>query len=389
MKFTNQNEILPYNGISGEDIYTRFDKISDQIYANCVEDLAPLFKMRTNESVNYTEHENKSFAIESLILGVLWICHANKSGEIKDSTFDEITHLKKLSKLSTVPRDVKQVFYRFRNEQLTKDSEPVILLPELSLTAYYRFIKWLEATEEYTFEVKILHKWFTYWAGKGESQFLFEINSILNAANTFIEFCNEQVQQYFNPEFFTTAIPQIKKDREDYFQVSKPLEEYYLNGIAAVWMNEINRNSYERYEEKLVMAPACMRINNGNNCTAIKDGKYLRCTKCNPGCNISKLNKVGEQEGFEVLIAIHQSAFKANIGQLRGKGVIGIACMSCLVSGGLMLLNKGIHAQCAILTHPGCSKHWSNKGIMTETDLEGIRNITRIYSPNLCNTSDS
>jgi hypothetical protein len=96
-------------------------------------------------------------------------------------------------------------------------------------------------------------------------------------------------------------------------------------------------------------------------------------------CSINKLKTIGDKLGFQVLIIPHESSlyssWKKDSTIKEDVGVIGIACVLNLVSGGLMLKEAGIAAQCVLLDYCGCKKHWHQEGLPTEINEKYMKKI--------------
>lgn len=385
MKLINHSYVLPY--LAGEKqnrgLYSALESAAQLSFERGKKELTKIISEKSrSETTN--ENEKKVVVFECLLVGVLWICHAEKAMASRESSLSDLKHLIKVAKSKTSSDILRKSYYSFRNHQLTIDISGKAYPLDLSLESFNKFMKWLNATEEYNYELKVIDDWYKYWLKAGKSQFLFDMNAILRYALAFEDICNKELSGFFNKEYFETEVHNISKAREDYFQVTKPISEYYLNGIGAVWMNNLNKQAFDAHKNKLVMAPGCMRPKNGTDCKASREGEYLRCNKCNTSCNINKLVHKGKEDDFDVLIALHQSTFKAEKSQLSGKGIVGIACMSCLIPGGLMLYEKGIHAQCSILSQPGCKKHWTSSGEMTGINLNELNVVLENYAPSSC-----
>lgn len=386
MKLNYQSNTLPYNG--EVNIYSQLEAVAAKVLTGCTRELHQI----TSQN-NITERKNEpdklNFTLEILTIGTLWFCHAEKASATRDSSLAEIDHLTNIANSNSSTEKLKTAFYTFRNQQLTSGFSNEAYPLELSVATANKLVKWLIATGEYKYEVKILKKWVNNWTLTGESIFLYEMNIILRCTQLLIDICDHELSGIYNKAYFDEAISAISKSREDYFQVTKSLPEYYLNSIGAVWMNTMNRSKFTEHKKRLVIAPGCMRPVNGLGCSAKRENEYFRCSKCNTLCNIKNLTEEGETNSFDVLFVLHQSKLKADKNVLKDKGVVGIACISYLVPGGLMLLENNIYAQCSILEQPGCKKHWTPKGEMTKINTQHLVEITRNYEPSTCNTSDS
>jgi hypothetical protein len=91
---------------------------------------------------------------------------------------------------------------------------------------------------------------------------------------------------------------------------------------------------------------------------------------------------MGRKFGFSVLMVPHESSvFSGDAGKKligEGVGIVGIACVSNLVSGGWKAKGLGLPPQCVLLDHCGCRKHWHEQGIATDINMGRLREILDI-----------
>jgi hypothetical protein len=382
------NHFLPYkiDAESEELFYYGLEKFSEEVFEKGKTDLKQIID-NIKDFNPISDNESKSVILELLLIGVLWKCHINDAVATDKSELAELNYSEKLIKNSSSSDIFRKIFYRMRADVLLHhDNFSQFENDEKSLR---KLINWLEVTGEYTYEIRVFENWFSYWHKQKFYTISAELTQILNFTNAFIKIGDNMMGSFLNPLFFNVFLKTIATNREDYFQIAKPEPEYLLNLIAAEWLNEINDEKFQSFDSKKIMVPGCMRPDNGKSCKAVADGAYLKCINCNNSCNINKLVKEANKQDFDVRIALHQSTFKAETRQLKNSAFVGVACAGCLISGGLMLEQKGIQAKCLILNKPGCNGHWSDTGEQTNISFSQIEKLLPGHAPNNCIASDS
>ncbi len=365
MKYDFNNNFVPYrvDGEKTEEFYSRLRIFSWEIFSTASIYFDEIISMSLQHTAK-SEVKRKETLIQLLTIGVFINCHSKKGIFYRENLISKgVCQEKNISPL-------------FDSEELINMQIDFAL--DFSLDDLKELIDYIKNTGEYAYEVPILEKWHKYWTDCNDKKFSTDICKVLLFTDLFIDGSQKYIGQYFNNEFFNRQV-NIDPRREDYFQVTKTKPEYFLNAISAMWMIDINREIFDSMPIKKVMVPGCMRPENGRNCQARHDGAYLQCSGCNNICNINKLRQTGQKKGFDVMIVLHQSTFKVDYEQLRGTGIVGVACMSCLLSGGLMLQEKGIKPLCVMLNKPGCKKHWTADGISTDIDYDELFRVLGIF----------
>ncbi len=111
-------------------------------------------------------------------------------------------------------------------------------------------------------------------------------------------------------------------------------------------------------------------------CKANKTQEGFKCTGCTHDCIVNHITSLGQQYGFKVLIIPHASTAFSKLSVEKGEvGIVGIACVLNLISGGYKAKSLGFEPQCVLLDYCGCKKHWHEKGLQTRIYLEGLRKI--------------
>jgi hypothetical protein len=89
--------------------------------------------------------------------------------------------------------------------------------------------------------------------------------------------------------------------------------------------------SYKKTDNKVLLVPACMQINNGKDCKAKQKGLDITCTSCNKNCRINKLTQLGQKNNFEVFIVPHSSSFTKWLKKWENSEKIGLVAVACLL----------------------------------------------------------
>ncbi len=193
----------------------------------------------------------------------------------------------------------------------------------------------------------------------------------------------ENVERYLN------EIRPGRYWKEDVIFCGRRRVEYHMNMVGAELMNRAYREAFLGTRSTLVLVPTCMRRNGDPSCKAKADGEtgWMSCVGCCADCQVKCISDRELEHGYQVYMVPHSSDLenqKKGSDQLETAedtsssdaapsfGVIGVACVLNLISGGWMLRRKGIPAQCVLLNYCGCKSHWHSEGIPTEIDLDRL-----------------
>lgn len=154
--------------------------------------------------------------------------------------------------------------------------------------------------------------------------------------------------------------------------------EYHLNMVGAELMNRAYRERFLRTKKKKVLLPICMRLKGEASCQAVRTDEGWVCQGCAKNCQVNRISAMGRETGFTALLIPHASiAFdRRNAADMPGEtGIIGVACLLNLISGGYRAKELGFEPQCVLLNYAGCVKHWHPEGIATSIDLNQLQQI--------------
>lgn len=86
-------------------------------------------------------------------------------------------------------------------------------------------------------------------------------------------------------------------------------------------------------------------------------------------------------ENTEVYLISHSSSFSEILKKWENKpeyGLVGVACVLNLITGGYEMKNLGIASQCVFLDGCGCKKHWHKEGLPTDINRTRLKNLIEL-----------
>lgn len=323
---------------------------------------------------------NEEYLLEFLTLAILWQLYSDDAFELSELPKKII---KKLVELRRQGGNIKSGVDFIRGILST-----IFLSPNsnyestinLSSKNFKKFITWLSASGEFEEEVKRFNNWEKYFSTLS----LKKLEEIFLAAAACALWFNERseivLEKYTRNvnSFLKNEYPK-HKFKEDIILCGRQRVEYHLNMVGAEIMNRAFRNDFLKTRIKKLLLPICMRYNNEKNCKAKHTQDGYVCRNCTAECRVSKLTEMGKKYGFEVLIIPHgSSAFREEKVKYGEIGIVGVACVLNLMSGGWKARNLNLVPQCVILDYCGCKNHWSNEGIVTDINIDQLKKVLDI-----------
>jgi len=374
------NEVIPMQPItySLKDTKGNSSKAYTDIHrATC------MILLKANQSLQYDVEDYQSYVhatglescrsfneymLELIMLGVLWRSNEKEAGKTTVLTTKVLHQLYLMRRKSPC---LKPAIDTLRGKMISSllyhEDEPGYL--DHSYSSFYRLLNWLDATGEYTEEVKRLNGWFRYAGSMDEKTFSQMISKAYNFAGLFEDTCRDILGDYTkNVGSFVENARKDYKYREDYALATRKEVEYHLNMVGAEILNMELSDRFIHAKRKIVLLPTCMRSFSAVDCKASKFGHARKCTNCNPECNIGKIRGHLRKSGIDVYLIPHSSDFSRFLKQWRDEpdiALVGIACVLNLLMGGYEMINLGIASQCVYLDHCGCKKHWDKEGAPT------------------------
>ena len=236
---------------------------------------------------------------------------------------------------------------------------------------------WLSATGEFKQEVSRFRDWRNYWGSLSPTKAGEEMEAVLGFASWFEDRCEQVLGSYTLPleRFLEEKYPKYRW-REDLVACGRKRVEYHANMVGAEILNRAYREAFLRQPKREVLLPSCM-CNHPEQCRAKESPLGLRCTGCDSDCRVHQLRNAGAKKGFGVILMKHQSSLFR--GWPAGEiAIVGVACVSTLIGGGLKAKASSIPAQCVLLDHCGCRSHWHESGIKTDINLAELYHLLEI-----------
>lgn len=246
-----------------------------------------------------------------------------------------------------------------------------------------KLLLWLESTGEFTLEVKRLRRWQDYMSGLQGTKADDIIATAITFGLWFENMSEERLGKYTaNIDRYLNEKRPERYWHEDVIFCGRRRVEYHLNMVGAEIMNRAFRKTFLGAAKKLLLLPACMRLLPGAKCRAVSLGRNTGCTGCTPECQVNRLFSLGRKLDFDVAIVSHESSISSNkekgLSFDPNTGVIGVACVLNLISGGWKLAEIGVPAQCVLLDYCGCKNHWHSEGIPTRINIDRLSKILMI-----------
>lgn len=371
-------------GAGSDQYYNDAAAFTDEVLAmagNLAQDLTCKYIQHLSENDKTALCPKEEHYFEFLTLGTLWQVYSGDATGLDRFPRQLLSGLARLRRqggnlkpgIDFVRGIISTIF-------LSPDLYDNITVQEPTLEQMDRLLDWLDAAGEFGREVARLRR----WRGFLESLPDAEASDMLATAITFAAWFEDVSEDALgiytqNVDRYLNEVRPEKYWHEDVIFCGRRRVEYHLNMVGAEIMNRVSREEFAAAGRKAVLLPACMCMHPFPACKAVGDGDSLVCMGCSAGCSVNRLKTLGEKHDFDVLVVPHESSIssagKGNMFIGPGTGIVGVACVLNLVSGGWMLKDMGIPAQCVVLDYCGCKNHWCSEGLPTEINISQLGKI--------------
>lgn len=369
---------------NSDEFYNLTSLYTDEVIAKAESLIGPVVRSYLDyhrlKSVGFSCSHGEA-VLEVLLLGTLWRIYGGDAMGIDDMPRNMLALLAEMRRQNG---NLKPGIDFLRGIMST-----IFLSPDLydnmqliapGLGNFSKLVLWLESTGEFVQEVKRLHKWQTYLSALKDTEAADIIASAITLSLWFENSSEEKLGSYTeNVERYLNETRPGRYWHEDVIFCGRRRVEYHLNMVGAEIMNRAFRKAFLGTDRKLLLLPACMRLLPGSKCRAVSSGKNAGCVGCTSECQVNQLVQLGKKLKFDVAVVSHESSISSSKGRDllldENTGVIGVACVLNLISGGWMLQESGIPAQCVLLDYCGCRNHWHNEGIPTAINVNRLKSI--------------
>jgi hypothetical protein len=372
-----------------DEFYQKLDAFTDEV-------VLEIHRMTLAVTEDYISHLKANggsrlcsldeHGFELLVLGTLWEIYSGDAGSLGEVPAQLLSGLAKLRRQGGI---MKPGFDFIRGIMSTIFMSPDLydhmFKLDISLDHLDKLLNWLDASGEFNQEVIRLRRWERYLHTLPEDTAKDILASAITLAGWFQSRSEEVLGGYTeNVDRYLNEVRPERYWREDVIFCGRRRVEYHLNMVGAGIMNRIYRDGFVKTAEKAVLIPACMRRLPTDECRGRTDEEGFHCAGCTAECSVFKLMQLGRKNGFAVHVLSHESSISKNRQQpeyLNSKtGVVGVACVLNLISGGWLLDSMGISAQCVLLDYCGCKNHWSREGIPTEINEAQLLQVLGLQS---------
>ncbi len=316
--------------------------------------------------------------LELLLIGTYWINYIKYALDLQSIPANIMKLLNSLrSKLKSVKHEIDKVRGLLTQTYLRSNIKESLSTRDINLYSFDRLLDWLSAAGEFTYEVPRLRLWFEYLKTLSDTNAFNIMSSAIAFASWFNVTSEEHLGKYTeNVECFLENNLKEHEFNEDFIMCNRQRVEYHVNMVGAEIMNRVYRKDFLETQYKLLLLPSCMRKFDDSLCKATHEDFGSKCSRCTNDCNIFELVKLGQVHNFNVRIIYHSSDTPTKDSNQSlspdNTGLIGVACLLNLISGGWKAKSMGFHPQCVILNFCGCRKHWHEKGIPTSIDIKQL-----------------
>ncbi len=247
-----------------------------------------------------------------------------------------------------------------------------------NITDLKSLICWLEETGEYDEEVIRLQQWQSFLENEKFLELEVLKEKLIMYARRFKEKVEAHLAPYItNVKSFRSQRAEYYKERKDYIFCMQPPIMYYLNMIGAQLLNEAYREAFIGTSKKVIFLPGCMPYRNQGKCQAVLNKGVYLCQGCSANCQVHQIAQMAQTYQAKAMVLYHESDLnKQKLKEHEGQvGVIGVACVLSLLSGGFKAKRLGYVPQCVLLDYCGCKQHWDENGIVTQINLQQIKKI--------------
>ncbi len=377
-------EVVTYSLRDGEgksdQYYRDIAVFTDEVLAGSQElqELVQAFRSYLLETKSESPRSQEEYGFELLMLGTLWRCYSRHSLGLPNVPRKVLTELAYLRNRSGCLKPGVDFLRGILATLYLSGSHNEVAVAALDPTLNHlgSLLKWLDATGEFRQEVKRLQDWQDFLATRSSREISDYLSAAIEFASWFEVRSVEALGRYTaDVELFLSDVGQNHRWKEDIIFCSRRRVEYHLSMVGAEIISRADRDAFLHTTRKEILVPKCMRSKPEGQCKAQKTKDGARCAGCAPGCKVNQLTRMGMKLGFGVLVISHESSAFAKRRENEDVGIVGVACINNLISGGFKAKDLGIPAQCILLDYCGCKNHWQKEGITTGINIDRLMQV--------------
>ncbi|QQZ59748.1 DUF116 domain-containing protein [Paenibacillus sonchi] len=289
------------------------------------------------------------YALEWLMIGVLWNVYNTRAtagsvsaGRLLSSLYRHRSRSRRARRAVDWLKGIAGTTVLARRHQASE---------RIQLQSLARLLGWLTASGEFEQETGRLKIWLDFLRGLPGKESAGILHRAVQKATWFERRSLECLGSYTSQvETYIEHNHQRLKWQENRIFCSRERVEYHLNMVGAEIMNRVFHDGFRAASEKIVFLPICMRNKSAEACRAVPEGQGYVCRRCSKTCRVHAVTAMAEACDSKVLIIPHASTAFGKERIPEGKvGIVGIACVLNLISGGYKAREMGYLPQCVLL----------------------------------------
>jgi hypothetical protein len=241
------------------------------------------------------------------------------------------------------------------------------------------FLRWMDATGEFSEETERLNYWYLFVKQLSSGEQAGFLKRSVNEAAQFEIKAKSRLGRYTeNVDNFRKSKLAEHRYKENFLFCGRHEVEYHLNMFGAEILNRSLKRGFDATSKKVILFPTCMSNPADGKCKARNRGSKLICAACSPECNVNVKRWEYSSHNTEVVLIPHSSEFTRFLKHWKNQettGLVGVACVLNLLKGGYEMQKLNIPSQCVFLDYCGCKKHWHKDGLPTKINEEQLRRV--------------
>jgi hypothetical protein len=379
-------EIITYslraNKTNSDEYYQTMASFCDEVMVHARDEgTLEAFLIWCDETTGVSPRSRAEGLLEMLNLGVLWREYGTTAMNSRKAWRRLFGWLAALRKRSETLKPAADKVRGWLGGLLTHKERTAFTAP-LTLEGLELLLEWLGANGEFSEEVDRLKTWRSFLGSLDSQEANHAFGEILNLADWFKMRSLEELGKYTEnvDEFLVKKHPRYRW-REDWTFTGRQRVEYHLNMLGSEILNRSLRASFLETKKRIVILPPCMKAKPEDECQAEMSPYGERCASCTPDCHVNQVTRLGEKQGYEVLVMPDElktfAGDSQDPSQRDSVGLVGISCPLTNTPGGWEMKRLGVPAQGLLLDYCGCIWHWHKDGIPTDINFNQlVRTVT-------------
>lgn len=342
-------------------------KIDDKVKGFFKDEIREYRRFLSDNKIEKARTESE-YGLELLVFGVLYQCYGKR---VVGKSIFQMKVLNWVVNRRANAKRGKSFFSKIKGilseNYLTETGRDNILCKK----NFNKFVYWLKATGEFKEEGLRFDFWKLYIDTLNYSEVSIFFKKIMDLSTYFKEYCGEKFNEYTSGvDDFIKKASKEHKWKEDILLVTRGEIEYKLNMIGAQILNNTYRKDFLATKKKYIFIPGCMTEKSMNECKAHKVKNGYECAHCTKNCSVNRASEIAKEHNAKILIVYHESElYKSEYkSENENVGIVGIACVLNLISGGFKAKRIGYIPQCVVLNYSGCTNHWTTNKMPTAID---------------------